>query len=167
MADQQNVVLFSDPAAIGVAAVATGLLITLAHLGRAKGALGQDRKKKIGARIDAFAAASKNGINPVDAYKAHGELLALKATYDGHDQALGLWEDEVKGRLDQLSDEFWNEVAAALDTQIALLKLQEEKEQDEVDEVQTVLSEFEQRRHELQSRAQKRQAAAKKAQKAE
>ena len=162
MADQ-NVVPFSDPAAIGVAAVATGLLITLANIGKAKGALGLDRNKKIGARIDAFAAASKNGINPADAFKARVELEALKAAYDGQDQALVFWEEEVNGRLDQLSDDFWNEVASALDTQIALLKLQEEKEQDEVDEVQTVLSEFEQRRHDLQARAQKRQAAAKKA----
>ncbi len=162
MADQ-NVVPFSDPAAIGVAAVATGLLITLANLGKAKGVLGQDRKKKVGARIDAFAAASRNGVNAADAFKARVELDTLKATYDGQEQALVLWEEEVNGRLDQLSDEFWTEVAVALDTQIALLKLQEEKEQDEVDEVQTVLNEFEQRRHDLQTRAQKRQAAAKKA----
>ena len=144
--------LVPDPSTTTIRATIDALLNTRRILERAEGDLGRDREKKIAERIDAFcAAASKSDVVvPADGLKAQLELDALKKSFDDQETALDVWETAVNDRLTNLAVEFWAEVLEALDTQIAALKLQESKEQGDVDEVKSVILEFDHLRTELQ-----------------
>ena len=152
MAAANVMTLVPDPSAT-IHATIDALLNTRRALERAVGDLGRDRKKKIVERIDAFCAAASKAdvVVPADALKAQLEVEAIKKLVDDQEAALEAWEAAVNDRLTQLAIDYRAEVLEALDTQIAALKLQESKEQGDVDAVKSVILEFDHLRSELQN----------------
>jgi hypothetical protein len=152
MAPANVMTLVPDPSATTIRATIDALLNTRRAIERAEGDLGRDREKKVAERIDLFCAAASKGdvVAPADALKTQLELETLKKLFDDQEKALDVWETAVNDRLTNLAVEYWAEVLEALDTQIAALKLQESKEQGDVDEVKSVILEFDHLRTELQ-----------------
>jgi chaperonin cofactor prefoldin len=143
-----NVRPFPELAATGIRATIDAVLRMRSTLERAIADLGRAREKKVLERIDLFL--SRSTITPADAQKAQQELVAVRKIFEDQEAALRFWESEVNNRLGRLAVDNWTELVEALDARIASLRQQEEKEQGDVDELKSVISEFEALRAELQ-----------------
>jgi hypothetical protein len=148
MADP-NVAKFPSAAAPDIGATVDSLLAFLVNLEAAEASLGRDREKKVADKIDAFALASKTAVSPADALKTRLDLETLKKTFDDQEGAIGFWETEASDRLDRLAADYSDQVLEVLDRRLAQLHQQEAIEQGDVDNVQAVITEFEERRQQL------------------
>jgi hypothetical protein len=155
MADP-NVARFPSAAAPDIGATVDALLAFLMNLETAEATLGRDREKKVADKIDAFVTASKAAVGAADALKARVDLETLKKTYDDQEAALDFWEGEAGNRLDRLAADYGDQVLDALDRRLAQLRQQEAVEQGDVDDVKSVISDFEARRQQLQAAINKR-----------
>jgi hypothetical protein len=147
MADPQ-VRRFPDVAATGTRATINAALSARRALERALAQLGRERERKVLEKIDGILA--KSTFTPADTMKAQLELEALRKTFNDQEAAFRFWEAEASNRLSRLAVDSWSDVLEVLDAQIAALRQRETKEQDEVDEVKAIISEFEALRAELQ-----------------
>jgi hypothetical protein len=155
MADP-NVARFPSTAAPDIGAIVDALLAFLMNLETAEAALGSDREKNVASKIDAFVTASKTAVAPADALKARLDLEAIKKTFDDQEAALDFWEKEANNRLDRLEADYGEQMLDALDKRLTQLHQQEAIAQGDVNEVKTLISEFEARRQHLEAQISKR-----------
>jgi len=123
---------------------ATESVVAARHnLEKARVALGEERKKKVAEKIDAFVAAAKNAVSPADALRTQTDLDVLKKTFDDQEKAVDFWDNELASRLKGLAEKAGPEVVAVLNSQIAALRQQLAEEQGEVDNTALRIAEYE------------------------